>query len=114
MMDKILLWIGQNFTSDVFRLSTMVQEILWSSAEFLLVFFCLRIANWVRIRRGKRRIVVRYMLFWCFVLINPYLLLTMPGATHDQVMLGNFTILIYTAISEGRDGIAILKGIVDA
>lgn len=99
-MDKIFLWIGQNFTSDIFNISTTIQEAFWSIAELLIVFFCLKIANFIRIKQGKRRIVIRYILFWCIVVANPVILYTMPGVTHDRLMLLNFSIIIYSVISE--------------
>lgn len=114
MMDRIFLWIGQNFTSDVFNLSTMIQEAFWSVAELLIVFFCLKIANFIRIKKGKRRIVIRYILFWCIVIINPVMLYTMPGGAHDRLMLANFSIIIYTAISEGRELILMRKEIMNS
>lgn len=113
-MDNILLWLGENFTRDIFQLSTMIQEAFWSTAELLIVFFCLRIANFVRIKKGKRRIIIRYILFWCIVIINPVMIYTMPGHTHDRLMLVNFSIMIYTAISERRDMILILNEIINS
>lgn len=113
-MDKILLWLGQNYTSDIFRLSTMIQEVFWSTAELLIVFFCLKIADLVRIKLGKRRIIIRYILFWCIVIINPVMIYTMPGHSHDRLMLVNFSIMIYTAISEGRYMTRILNEIINS
>lgn len=113
-MDKIFLWIAQNFTIDIFNISTMIQEAFWSIAELLIVFFCLKIANFIRIKNGKRRIVIRYILFWCIVIINPFMLYTMPGVTHDRLMLVNFSIIIYTAISERRDLILIRNEIMNS
>ena len=113
-MDKIFLWIGQNFTSDVFKLSKMLQEAFWSIAELLIVLFCLKIANFIRIKKGKRRIIIRYILFWCIVIVNPIMLYTMPGLTHDCLMLVNFSIIVYTAISEGKDLISIHNEIMNS
>ena len=113
-MDEIFLWIGQNFTSDVFKLSTMIQQAFWSIAELLIVFFCLKIANFIRIEKGERRIVIRYILFWCIVILNPVMLYTMPGLTHDRLMLLNFSIIIYTAISERRDLISMRNEIMNS
>ena len=99
-MDKIFLWIGHNFTIDIFNMSTKIQEAFWSIAELLIVFFCLNIANYIRIKKGKRRIVIRYILFWCIVVANPVILYIMPGVTHDRLMLVNFSIIIYSVIAE--------------
>jgi hypothetical protein len=113
-MDRILLWLGQNFTSDLFHLSTVIQEAFWSTAELLIVFFCLKIANFVRIKNGKRRIIMRYILFWGIVIVNPVMIYTMPGHAHDRLMLINFSIMIYTAISERRDIILTLNEIINS
>ncbi len=113
-MDELFLWIGQNFTSDVFKLSTMIQQAFWSVAELSIVFFCLKIVNFVRIKNGKRRIVVRYILFWCIVILNPVILYAMPGVSHDRLMLINFSIIIYTAISERRDLISLRDEILNS
>ena len=108
------MWIGQNFTIELFNVSTMIQQAFWSIAELLIVFFCLKIANLIRVRKGKRRIVIRYILFWCIVIINPIMIYTMPGGNHDRLMLVNFSILIYTAISERRDLITVRNEIMNS
>ena len=102
MIDKLVLWVGANFTGNIFEVSTIIQEILWSMAELLIVFHCLKIADAVRTRFGNRPFRVRYMVFWCIVVANPVILFTAPGETHDKLMLLNFSMMVYTLISERK------------
>jgi hypothetical protein len=103
MIEFVLLKTGENFTPELFNIFTKIQEFLWSCAELSLIYFCLKIADIARIIRGKRKIVARRILFWCLVIANPFLLCFAPPATHDKLMFLNFSVLIYTAISERRD-----------
>jgi hypothetical protein len=102
MIDDLILWIGRDFTGNLFDISTRIQEILWSMAELVIVFHCLRIADAVRTRFGKRPFRVRYMVFWCIVIANPIILFTAPGETHDKLMLLNFSMMVYTLMSERK------------
>ena len=103
MIDELFLYIGNHSTPNMFEITTLIQEILWSGAELLIVFSCLKIANAVRVRNGKPPIVLRFIIFWCVLIANPILLITVPGVSHDKLMLLNFSIMIYTAIAERNE-----------
>ncbi len=111
-MDEAFLWLAHNFTYDTFLLSTKIQGTFWSIADFCFVFAFLKIAGFVRAQSGKRRIVGRYLIFWCSALLNPFLLVLKPGAGHDLLILGICAILVYTGIVDGKGIVKMLESIV--
>jgi hypothetical protein len=100
-MNEFYIFIGEYFTPQIFDQTTRIVEILWSAAELLLVFSVLRLADHLRIEMGRRRNLVRWIMFWILVILNPLFLIFMPGITHDRLMLANFSLLIYTVVAEG-------------
>jgi len=106
LFQNIFMWIGTNFTTEVYMVSTKIQGILWSMADIVLVFVLLKIAGVVRIGT-KKKIVFRYLFLWFSGILTPLLLFTQTGTQFlilESIICGvQFSILVYTVIVE-REG----------
>lgn len=107
-LDPFFLWIARHFHPEAYLISSKIQGLLWSAADVVLVAAVLKIAGLARRGKGRRRILVRYILLAGSALLTPLLLFT--RTPRDFFLLeclicgSQFAILIYTAVLE-RSGI---------
>ncbi|MFH1351719.1 MAG: hypothetical protein ABII26_12420 [Pseudomonadota bacterium] len=115
-MDAVLLWIGANFTEEVYLFYTKLQGIIWSAADICLVFFVLKVADLARAKERKRKILWRYISLWISAALTPFLLLTKTKNeffTLESIICGiQFSILVYTLISERKITIKLIREII--
>ena len=100
-MDNFFLWLAHNFDKQLFYKSTAVQGFFWSIADFCVVFAFLKLASLVRKRTGMTKTTFRYIFFWAAAALNPYFLFVKTGNTHDALILGVFSLLLYAALVDG-------------
>lgn len=106
ILSQALLWIGTHFTAGVYLNSTKVQGLMWSTADIVLVFIFLRIADVLRVREGVRRIRWRYVILAGTALLTPLLVF---AATPRQILIlesivcgTQFLLLVVTLFTEKR------------
>lgn len=114
-IEALLLWIGVNFTTDLYMMSAKIQGMLWSTADVVLVFVLLKIADQVRLRTRGGKIRWRYFFLWSSAALTPLLVLT---RNMDQFLIMEslicgiqFCILIQTVIVERKGAIKVFKDI---
>ena len=114
-MDQIFLGILQRFTVDVSLNSAKAGGIVIGVIDVLLVFGFLKIFETLRARRGKRRIVIRYLLLAGSAMLIPLLWVAQTHAAFwalDAVITSlHLAILGYTVITEGRIVMAFLESL---
>jgi hypothetical protein len=108
-MDNIFLFIGNHFDKEIFDLSTRIVQIIWSSAELLLVFAALRLISMAHRQLGMASIKMRWFLFWIIVAANPVVIYIAPMQSHDKLMLVNFLLLVVSAILEWKIWLGIFR-----
>jgi len=105
-IDHIFLWIGNNFTTEVYMVSTRMQGILWSMADIVLVFILLKMAGLSRIKAGEKKIFIRYYLLWSSAILTPLLGFARTPREFfilESIICGiQFLILAYTVIVESK------------
>ncbi|MFH0843918.1 MAG: hypothetical protein ABIG67_01675 [Pseudomonadota bacterium] len=105
-MDSLLLWIGTYFTEETYMFYTKIQGMIWSMADFLLIFFILKIIDLVRANEGKGKIFFRYLFLWSSAVLTPLLILpqTKDGFfLLESIICGiQFSILVYTVMVERK------------
>ena len=105
-MDSLLLWIGTYFTEETYMFYTKIQGMIWSLADFLLIFFILKIIDLVRANEGKGKIFFRYLFLWSSAVLTPLLIL--PQTKNGFFLLESiicgiqFSILVYTVMVERK------------
>jgi hypothetical protein len=112
-VEGLFLWVGVNFTTDVYMFYTKFQGMLWSLADIILVLAFLRIADLIRLRRHESKMRFRYLLLWFSALITPLLLLTQTPRQIlilESIICGTqFSILVYTVISERKGMLDVMR-----
>lgn len=110
--ETILLWIGANFTTEVYMYYTKLQGILWSLADIVLVLALLKIADLIRARAQKKKIRFRYLFLLFSAILTPLLVFTQSPKQFfilESIICGTqFVILVYTVVGERKgmmDGI---------
>lgn len=113
LLETIFLWIGANFTTEVYMLYTKFQGILWSLGDIVLVFALLKIADSIRIRRQKQKIRIRYIFLLFSAILTPLLVFTQTPKQFlflESIICGTqFTILVYTLITERKGMVDFIK-----
>jgi len=85
---------------------TKIQGMIWSLADFLLIFFILKIIDLVRANEGKGKIFFRYLFLWSSAVLTPLLIL--PQTKNGFFLLESiicgiqFSILVYTVMVERK------------
>jgi len=106
LLETIFLWIGTNFTTEIYMLYTKLQGTLWSIADIVLVFVLLKIAGMVRKKTKKKEIVFRYLFLWFSAILTPVLIFTQTSRQFflfESLVCGiQFLIIVYTVIPERR------------
>ena len=73
-MDNILIWIAENLTDTMYLKLLKIQGILWSIGDSILIYYFLKTLDAVRRKNNKRRIIIRYVIFWVTVVMILFLL----------------------------------------
>ncbi len=101
-MDSFFVWVADHYINRTPLALTMIQGFIWSLADILLIFGILRMASLVRARYGMKRTRIRYVFFGLIVILNPILVFFMPGKSHDLLLLGLFSLMIYVIVVDGN------------
>jgi hypothetical protein len=115
LFETAFFWIGANFTTEVYMLSSRIQGILWSMADIVLVFVFLKICDLIRDQKKKKKILFRYFLLWLTAILTPLLIFTHEPKEFlilESAICGTqFAILVYTVIIERKSMVVFLKEI---
>lgn len=113
LLHDSFLWVGANFTTDLYMVTTKVQGILWSAADIVLIFVFLRIAAHARLTLDKNRIVWRYYLLWLSAILTPLLLFTETPRDFfvlETLIVGiQYAILIFSVVVERTNFMEIVQ-----
>ena len=116
LVEGIFLWVGANFSTEVYMLSTKIQGILWSMADIALVYLLLKIATLVRAKKQKKKIIFRYFFLWFSALLTPLLIFTDESEQffllESIIFATQYAILLYTLIVERKGMIDVVKEVV--
>lgn len=115
--ETMFLWVGRNFSPEVYLLATKIQGMLWSIADVILIFCILRITDIVLAHNNQRPISIRYWMLLFSALPVPLLFYTSRGDHFfyiECVIFGlQFSILIYTIIVHIRDIMFFFRHIIE-
>ncbi len=112
-MEKVLIYINQNFSYEIYILSTKIQGLIWTIADIILVFCVLKIINIARSSLNKEPTIFRYALLIISIALVPLLILTRSSDEFFRVesfLCGiQFLILIYTVLYDRKSFIRYLE-----
>ena len=113
IVDRVLLWLGEHFTSDAALVTSKVQYLFWTLGDVFAVFGFLKITGLARARSGKRRMIIRYLLLWGSALLMPVLFLVKTSFLFRLLACvgpgTHVAIAFYTFIADGQGLITLLK-----
>lgn len=103
-IEDLFIWIAQNFTSDVYLVSTKVQGLIWSTADIILLVALFRIVSLLRERAQAPPIRWRYGFLMASAVLTPFLAFTDSSRQFlilESIICGiQFMLLVYTVITE--------------
>lgn len=113
--ENLLLSISKYFTENIYLLTAKIQAILWSTADVILIFFFLKIINFIRLKVHKERIISGYI----FLGISTFLIFLIPFTKTFQefsiletiICWIQFSILIIALIATRKDALLFIKKI---
>ena len=73
MIDNIFLWIGSSFTVEANLFYAKIQGMLWSLADFIIIYAFLKIVDLYKARQKYKPIVYRYLFLWLSAALVPTL-----------------------------------------
>jgi TRAP-type C4-dicarboxylate transport system permease large subunit len=116
-IEKVFLWIGAEFTGNVYLSASKFQGILWSLADIVLIYAFLRIVDFARANFQRKRVVFRYVFLALSALLTPFLIVSeTPKAffSLECIICGvQFSILLYSAVAERKRLFQTFKDIMD-
>lgn len=74
-IEDFLLLISKYFTKDIYLLTAKTQAIIWSAADTILIFFFLKIINFIRLKANKEKALSGYIFLWIstfFIFLIPF------------------------------------------
>lgn len=106
ILPNTLLWIGNHFSHEIYYTTTKVQGLFWSLADIALVWYMLKIADFIRNRTGRSKITWRYYLLFISVILTPFLLV-METSTHFFILEAvifaiQYLLLLYSVVAEKK------------
>ena len=112
-LEELLIWIGTNFTLEAYMTYAKIQGLLWSLADIGLVLAFLKISDFIRQKRGRKNIKIRYFFLYFSAALTPFIVLT-KTPKHFYILEScicgiQFFILIYSVIAERKDLIDFFK-----
>jgi hypothetical protein len=113
ILTNTLLWVGNHFSHEVYYTTTKVQGIFWSLADIAIIWYMLKIADFIRNRTGKSKITWRYYLLLLTAILTPFLLV-MKTAKHFFILEAvifaiQYLLLMYSVIAEKKDVLLFIK-----
>lgn len=108
-----LLWAGNNFSHEIYFTTTKIQGISWSLADIALVWYMLKIADFIRNHTGRQKITWRYYLLLLSAILTPFLLV-MKTSTHFFILEAvifaiQYSLLLYSVIVEKKGVLIFIK-----
>ena len=111
----ILLWVSQNFTTEIYLFSTKIQGIIWSIVDIVLIYFLLRIIDLARAKIKMKRILFRYFFLLFSVVLTPFLVFVQTARVFfylESIICGiHFSILVFIVFAERKMMLAFLRGL---
>lgn len=108
-----LLWAGNHFSHEIYFTTTKIQGLSWSLADIALVWYMLKIADFIRNRTGKPKITWRYYFLLLSAILTPFLLV-MKTSKHFFILEAvifalQYLLLLYSVIVEKKDVLIFIK-----
>ncbi len=105
-MEALVQWAAENFTFDLYMLTTKIQGILWSIADIALIYYFLKIAALTCNDAQSAKMKIRFFSLWLSAALTPFLLFTHTKFQYfvlDAVICGfQYLILLVTLILSGK------------
>ena len=110
---KTLLWAGNHFSHEIYFTTTKIQGLFWSLADIVLVWYMLKIADFIRNRTGKPKVTWRYYLLLLSAVLTPFLVL-MKTSPHFFILEAvifalQYSLLLYSVIVEKKGVLIFIK-----
>jgi len=114
-MTDMLLWIGNNFSRDLYFTTTKIQGIFWSLADIAIIWYMLRIADFIRNQFGRPKITLRYYLLLLSTLLTPFLLVMKTAKQffilETAIFAVQYLLLMYSVVAERKDTLRFIRTI---
>ena len=112
-LTNILLWIGTNFTDEAYYTTTKVQGVFWSLADIAIIWYMLKVADFIRSRTDGSKITLRYY----FLFLSAVLTLFLPMMKTAQlffiletaILAIQYLLLMYTVVMERKNVLLCIK-----
>ncbi|MBW1899501.1 MAG: hypothetical protein JRI61_10635 [Deltaproteobacteria bacterium] len=113
ILTDTLIWIGSHFSYEVYHTTTKVQGIFWSLADIAIIWYMLKIADFIRNHTGESKITWRYYLLLITAVLTP-VLLVMKTAKHFFILEAvifaiQYLLLMYSVIAEKNRVLIFIK-----
>ena len=114
IVTNTLLWVGNHFSHEIYYTTTKFQGFFWSLADIAIVWYMLKIADFIRSRTGKPKITWRYYLLLLSAILTPFLILVMKTATQFFILEAvifviQYLLLMYSVVSEKKGVLLFVK-----
>lgn len=105
-MDAWIQEIGGRFGPDQYLFWTRIQCLLWTGADFVIVFHLLRIANLARALLGRRTHFISYIVLFATLPLAPFVLVAPTGGLifliELLVTVPHFLLILYVIAANVR------------
>ncbi len=113
ILTNMLLWVGSHFSHEVYYATTKIQGIFWSLADIAIAWYMLKIADFIRNRTGRPKIIWRYYLLLLSAILTP-VLLVLKTAKHFFILEAvifaiQYLLLMYSVFAERKGVLLFIK-----
>ena len=113
ILTNILLWVGSHFSHEVYYTTTKIQGIFWSMADIAIAWYMLKIADFIRNRTGRPKIIWRYYFLLLSAILTPFLLV-MKTAKYFFILEAvifaiQYLLLMYSVVAERKGVLLFIK-----
>jgi len=116
IVTNTLLWVGNHFSHEIYYTTTKFQGLFWSFADIAIIWYMLKIADFIRSRTGKPKIIWRYYLLLLSAILTPFLLIV-KTATHFFILeavifIIQYLLLMYSVVADKKYVLLFIKAII--
>ena len=112
MLDKIFLWISQNYRNELYMAGTRLAGLLCSYADIIMLWMFLKLCDDINGKISRRR----YLLLKIFAVLTPSLLFVKDSTIffilQGFVLSVPYFILVWTAFTEAKNILAHIKEVI--
>lgn len=112
-LTNILLWIGTNFTDEAYYTTTKVQGIFWSLADIAIIWYMLKVADFIRSRTGESKITLRYYFLFLSAVLTLFLLMMKTAQLffilETAILAIQYLLVMYTVVMERKNVLLCIK-----